>query len=141
MRSALSLILALALATPLVAGRDDQLELPDGEPLRGRMVFLENHCGMCHQVAGKDLPRPMKQPWTSITLGGPEEPVPSKTRLVNDIVNPQHRIDPAKWPDPQGLRLSPMIDFTVNLTVRDLIDLVAFLRGAYGVRPKGGGAR
>ena len=124
----------LVMAGAGLAGAE-QLQLPEGNPVRGRKVFIENYCSMCHHVAGHETPKPMKTPWTDIRIGGPG-PAPSSTRLVNDIVNPQHRIDPEKWPDPKGTRISPMIDFTVNLTVRDLIDLVQFLKMGWGMQAK-----
>lgn len=113
----------------------EELRLPEGHPVRGRKVFIENYCGMCHHVAGQDIPRPLKTPWADIRLGGPG-PAPSTIRLVNDIIDPQHRIDTKKWPDPQGHRISPMLDFSVNLSVRDLADLVQFLKLTYGVQPR-----
>lgn len=129
----------LLLALPACdAGRKGSagFRLPDGDPERGRAVFVANRCHGCHVVAGEDLPAPVAEPAVPVTLGGRVPAAVTDGELVTSIINPSHRL--AGWVKPASVRsgtLSRMGDFNESLSVRDLVDLVAFLQSRYQVVP------
>jgi sulfur-oxidizing protein SoxX len=102
--------------------------LPDGDPVRGRAAFVELRCHACHSVAGvADLPKPVADPPLPFALGGPSAVVRTDGEMVTAILEPSHRITMASPASVQAGRLSRMGDFTEAMTVRQLIDLVAFV--------------
>jgi hypothetical protein len=123
--------IALALL-PLACGpnleRTAGLHLPDGDPHQGLAVLKEMKCHACHRVRGhEELPAPVAQPAVQVVLGGAPGYARSDCELVNAIVHPSHRISAPRSQQQEG-ELSPMGDFTESMTVRQLVDLVAFLR-------------
>ena len=112
------------------------LRLPDGDVERGRAVFVEMRCHSCHRVEGLDLPEPVADPPVPIELGGERHYPRTDGELLTAIVNPSHRIVPSGRRESvtQG-RLSRMGDFGENMTVSELVDVVAFLQSRYRVVP------
>ena len=116
--------------------------LPDGDPARGRQVVLDMKCYVCHRVVGGDFPGPSAQPPVPVVLGGDVPYTKTDGELVTSIINPSHRIAPAARTEQvrsgQGSR---MPDYGELMTVRQMVDLVAFLHSRYkvirpGVPPK-----
>jgi len=102
--------------------------LPDGDAVRGHAAFVELRCHACHTVAGvTGLPRPVADPPLPFALGGRSAVVRTDGELVNAILEPSHRINMTSPASVQAGRLSRMGDFTEAMTVRQLIDLVAFV--------------
>jgi hypothetical protein len=108
--------------------------LPDGDPLAGKAAFVELKCNACHRVAGVDLPGPVADPAVPVVLGGRTPSTRTDGELVTAIVDPSHKLAP------RGPRasltsgsLSRMGDFSDAMTVRQLIDVVAFLQAHYEV--------
>ena len=106
------------------------LYLPEGDPAAGREAFMELRCTVCHPVTGdEDLPAPV-----SATRGpqlAPPAGATDTTRLASSIVAPSHIISSgisAETKDRLTGVLSPMGDFSSIMTVRQLTDLVAYLR-------------
>jgi putative copper export protein/mono/diheme cytochrome c family protein len=96
---------------------------PAGNEARGRRVFVQHHCYACHAVAGEEFPAP--------TAAGPEltgmrghHPA---GYLVESILNPNAVIVEGPGYTNRDGR-STMPDYP-QLTLADLIDLVAYLRG------------
>jgi L-cysteine S-thiosulfotransferase len=120
------------------AGRKSSagFRLPDGDVARGRAAFVELKCNACHRVAGMDLPPPVAAPPVPVVLGGEYPRVRSDGELVTEIINPSHHIVPAvdmtRVTSGGGSR---MADYGEAMTVRQLIDLVAFLHSVYTVQP------
>ena len=110
--------------------------LPDGDAQRGREAFIALRCQACHQVEGLDLPSVGSGP-ASITLGGKIVKVKTYGELVTSIINPSHRIAPRYLADIVANTDSLMALAYLNdvMTVRQLIDLVAFLQASYQVMP------
>lgn len=106
------------------------LDLPPGEPAQGRVAFTELGCVRCHRVLGDDaLPAPVSP--VPFVLGEGMASRPTDARLVTDIVNPNHALKEPENPslqDPDGG--SRMLDLTEQMQVRQLIDIVAYLREA-----------
>jgi hypothetical protein len=104
--------------------------LPAGDVLAGRQAFLDLKCTACHAVPSeRDFPRP---------VSGNPGPVIDATVASTDvsyvaaaIMTPSHaispNIDPKVRANIEGM-LSPMGDFSHVMTVRQMVDLHAYLR-------------
>jgi hypothetical protein len=75
-----------------------------------------------------------------LDLGGEVLKVKTYGDLVTSIINPSHVISEEyldKLPEiPGTLPESPMPDFTREMTVAEMVDLVAFLHSRYVLKPK-----
>ena len=114
------------------------LRLPDGDVQRGKAAFLELKCNTCHTVAGTEIPSP-SQDYAYVrvvVLGGEVRQVKTYGALVTSIINPSHSLAPGY---PKELiakgNESAMTNFNDTMTVRQLIDLVAFLQSRYEFVP------
>lgn len=109
------------------------LAWPAGDPEAGRDAFIRVGCAACHAVEGAgDMPEPVAQPPVPVTFGRPAPSRPTAERLVEAIVNPDVHI--AESHRPRQVQMgdqSRMGDFTRVLTVRELIDIVAFLQSLH----------
>jgi L-cysteine S-thiosulfotransferase len=114
------------------------LRLPDGNVERGKAAFLELKCNTCHTVAGTEMPTPSKDYAyvRVVVLGGEVRQVKTYGALVTSIINPSHSLAPGY---PKELitkdNQSAMANFNDTMTVRQLIDLVAFLQSRYEFVP------
>ena len=114
------------------------LRLPDGDVERGKAAFLELKCNTCHTVAGTEMPSPSKDYAyvRVVALGGEVRQVKTYGALVTSIINPSHSLAPGY---PKELitkdNQSAMANFNDTMTVRQLIDLVAFLQSRYEFVP------
>ena len=110
--------------------------LPEsGEVGRGRTAFSELGCHKCHKVVGDDFPAPTADPPVPVALGGTVHEVRTDGYLVTSIINPSHKL--AGYPKDQVSTegQSRMPDTTADMTVRQLVDLVAYLQSRYEVVP------
>lgn len=108
--------------------------LPDGDPARGREAFLAMQCNSCHDVAGDTLPAAVNRQATIVQLGGPVGVVKTYGQLVTAIIYPSHRLTGNLHKDlvsKDGESL--MRDFNDEMTVQQMIDLVAYLQPQYDV--------
>lgn len=111
--------------------------LPDGDANAGRTAFVQLRCHACHQVEGLDV----KFEGTgaaAVPLGGNTLRVKTYGDLVTSIINPSHRIAPgadAARVAPGGVSLMEIGRLNDVMTIRQLIDLVAFLQTTYHVQP------
>jgi hypothetical protein len=108
--------------------------LPEnGDTERGRTAFVELECHQCHPVAGVDLPPPSGDSKISLGLGGRVREVRTDGYLVTSVIHPSHKI--RRYPGVGDSDESPMPDYTDQMTVRQLVDIVAFLQSRYEVVP------
>ena len=108
--------------------------LPEGDVEKGKTAFLELKCHHCHTVAGIEFPPPDVLPPVMVNLGGQVRNVRTYGELVTSIINPSHRL--AKGYKKELIQVdgkSRMTDYTEVMTVRQMIDLVAFLQSRYEV--------
>jgi mono/diheme cytochrome c family protein len=105
--------------------RTTMLALPEGEAEAGREAFVSLGCAACHKVASDE-----ELPTSDAGALGPELGLEvaklGPGGLATSIVAPSHKV-PAKY---QGLTeggASPMRDYTREMTIRQLADLVAYL--------------
>lgn len=109
--------------------------LPDGNVERGQQLFVDLKCHACHQVRDMDLPSPVADPPVPVVLGGVVQRVRTDGELAAAIIEPSHRIAPGyRVTEVRSGGLSRMGDYSEQLSVRDLIDLVAFLQSRYEVQ-------
>jgi L-cysteine S-thiosulfotransferase len=135
----LRMLIAAALAPALLACSASPkssagFRLPDGDPERGRAVFAEMRCHTCHKVAGAEFPAPTADPPVPLVLGGEVPYAKTDGELVTSIINPSHKIAPGLRQE-QVMRgdASRMPNFGDLMTVRQMIDLVAYLQSRYRV--------
>lgn len=108
----------------------------DGNTAAGRQAFIGHQCHSCHSIAGERLPPLAGADSPILELGGATIYAKNYADLMTSVINPDHRISqryrdqllrqgvvPAGTPMPQ-----PHIE---TMTVRQLIDLVAFLDSKY----------
>ena len=124
----LGLLISLVLfdATADEATDTVTLTLPNGDAIAGRAAFLVLSCVSCHRVAGEEgFPKPVSAN-PGPTLGaylGRETPA----KVAMSIFSPSHEIR-ATLREPREDDLSPMADFSEVMTVRQFLDLIAYLR-------------
>lgn len=106
--------------------------LPDGDIERGKAAFVALRCHDCHKVEGLELPPPEKTPAMAVLLGGEVANVKTYGDLVTSIIHPSHKLAARyKKEDVSRNGKSLMIDCNEVMTVRQMIDLVAFLQSRY----------
>ncbi len=108
--------------------------LPDGDIQSGQEIFVELKCYSCHEVAGleNELPAPTANPQTDVVLGGLAVREPTDGELVTSIINASHQL----YPGGEEERImtgegSRMANYNDMITIRQVIDLVAFLQEQY----------
>jgi putative copper resistance protein D len=94
---------------------DRPLHLPRGDPASGRQVFKAVACDTCHTVRGEAFEPSTPQPGPDLTDIGTRH---SAADLLGSLLNHDRR--------------SLMPDYRDRLTVRQLIDLVAYLQSLHG---------
>lgn len=109
--------------------------LPDGDAARGRQALVELRCTTCHTVHGEaGLPTPVAEPRVPVQLGGLVSQARSDGQLTASIVDPSHRIRSGDAPGQvRSEGLSRMGDFSEAMTVRQLVDIVAYLQTRFEV--------
>ncbi|MGD8340769.1 MAG: cytochrome c [Gammaproteobacteria bacterium] len=101
----------------------------------GRQAFIDHGCHACHTVAGVRLPDPPGGATPLLELGGETSNVKAYSELLTSIINPNHRIS-ERYSEQIGDRAlapltSPMPAHIDTMTVRQVIDIVAFLDSRY----------
>jgi len=126
--------LLLCLASVSVAAGEPIMEpepewisiaLPKGDAQAGRQAFILLSCVSCHRVEGdNDLPAPLSaHPGPTF---GRIHSLQDPAQLAGSIVAPSHQItEDVRVEREDGL--SEMGDFTEAMTVRQLIDLIAYV--------------
>ena len=108
--------------------------LPDGDVERGNAAFVALKFHDCHQVAGVDLPD-SKAP-SPVVLGGIVNYPRTDGQLVGLIIDPSRRAGPRYGRDAIEIQtLSHMAETSAGMTLKQLVDVVAFLQSSYDVRP------
>jgi len=108
----------------------------EGNVPAGRQAFIDHRCQQCHSVAGITLPALAGASGILLELGGETSTVRSYAGLMTSIINPDHEISEA-YRDRLALNAelplaSPMpMPHIDTMTVRQLIDMVAFLDSRY----------
>lgn len=108
---------------------------PSGDAARGREVFIEYACYNCHTIPDVDLPEREAEPPMVFSLGLRLHRVRSYGELLTAVLDPDHAVSPkfvsalkAAGEDPAAAQ---MPDFTEEMTVAELVDVVEFLDKEY----------
>jgi hypothetical protein len=138
-RTVMTALVLLAGATAVACGTGRKgsagFHLPDGDPVKGRQAFVANRCHACHEVQGVALEPPVADPPVPVRLGGVVDAAPTDGRLATAILDPSHSLARGPRAAVRSGELSRMGDFTESLSLREMIDIVAFLQSTYEVAP------
>ena len=106
--------------------------LPDGDVQAGRAAFLELKCHSCHAVTEENFPAPTATPPVPVRLGQHISAGKTDGELMTSIINPSHSIRFEHMSkDVAHDGTSRMGDYADVMTVRQMLDLVAFLHSKY----------
>jgi hypothetical protein len=108
----------------------------EGSSEAGRQAFIDHRCHRCHSVSGVLLPELAGASSPQIELGGETSQVKAYSELVTSIINPNHRISDRYREQLSQPGLGPLVTqmpmaHIETMTVRQLIDIVAFLDSRY----------
>ena len=108
------------------------LSLPRGATGAGRQAFVDLKCTACHRVTGdSDLPAPVSaNPGPDLGAGLASRP---SGVVATAIVAPSHAMGVDTGAEVRAGAagaLSPMGDYSESMTVRQLLDLIAYLQSA-----------
>jgi Cu/Ag efflux protein CusF/cytochrome c553 len=101
--------------------------MPKGDAAKGKAVFEKFECYYCHEVRGEQFPSPTENA-PELSQMGAMHPVEF---FAESIMNP-NAVVPKDYREADGR--SPMTDFTAKMTVKELIDVSAYVAS---LRPKG----
>jgi mono/diheme cytochrome c family protein len=109
--------------------------MPPGDVSEGRKVFVTMECFACHDVKGEDFPHDTKTPrgaGPELTGMGSHHPA---EYFAESILNPNRVIvlGPG-YTGPDGL--SKMPSYADSMTLKQLADVVAYLKSLTGGEPK-----
>jgi sulfur-oxidizing protein SoxX len=110
--------------------------IEEGDIDAGRQAFIDHRCHQCHAVDGVRLPELAGAGEPLLVLGGETIYVKSYADLMTSIINPDHRIS-ERYRDQEMRRATIPVDTPMptphieTMTVRQLIDIVAFLDSRY----------
>ncbi len=133
----ISIILVMAGLLACTPGRKSAsgFHLPDGNVEQGKAAFVALKCTDCHQVAGvADIPAPTLSP--SVVLGGLVAYPKTDGKLVSMIIDPSERIGAGSSTKDRvqiGM-IAHMAERSSAMTIKQLVDVVAFLQSHYKVR-------
>lgn len=135
MRHAMLALLLLAALTAC-GGRHSPagFRLPEtGDIARGQRAFEQLRCWTCHSVEGVELPAATVA--NAVPLGGAVRELRTDGYLVTSIIHPSHKLadQPVERIAVEGE--SKMPDYAQGMTVRQLVDIVAFLQSNYRYAP------
>jgi len=130
---------APALVAGCASGALFGFPVDQGDIAAGRQAFLDHRCHQCHSIANDRMPPLAGADRPILELGGPTTMVRSYADLTTSIINPNHAIS-ERYRDQELLRNtqipleSPMPRPSLDtMTVRQLIDIVAFLDSKYEI--------
>lgn len=108
-----------------------KFELPGGDPMKGRQVFADLECYKCHAIQGESFPASggdAKNVGPELTGMGGQHPA---EYFAESILAPNAVIlDGPGYTGPDGKSVMP--SYADSLSVTQLVDLVAFLKGLTG---------
>jgi len=126
---ALSLVVALIAVVSLAQQNKPEelvtIVLPVGNPDAGRKAFMDLRCYTCHAVAGDSK---MPKPFSANQGPNLNRPIRNQSpgKLATSIISPSHEISKEVL-NRRTYDISPMGDYSEAMTVRQLLDLLAYL--------------
>lgn len=107
-----------------------------GDSVAGRQAFIDHRCHQCHSIAGERFPPLAGADRPVLELGGATAGVKTYAELTTSIINPNHAIS-ERYRDQQLANAEIPLDSSMprpnldTMTVRQLIDIVAYLDSKY----------
>ncbi len=98
---------------------------PQGDPLKGREVFVKLECYSCHTVPGEQFPAPSGDIGPELAAMGP---LHDAEYFAEAIINPNTVIEAGKGYEAAD-GTSKMPSYNDLVTVQEVADLVAYLKG------------
>lgn len=126
---------------------ENGFRFPGGDPEAGREAFIKLNCIQCHSVAKVEMGDLKAARRLEFALAGKLRFVKKTEDIITAITNPKHVItqqykDILSKTEQQGGIEPLMPDLTKDMSVRQLMDIVAFLDEAYRKSlPEYGGAK
>ena len=109
--------------------------LPEGDITQGGQVFVDFKCHGCHTIPDVEFPDVGFTPPFILEIGGEVYRVKNYGELLTAVVNPDHIISPKYVAMLEKANreavISPMPYYAEEMTVAELLDLVAFLHAQY----------
>jgi hypothetical protein len=134
-RVSIVLAAALPMLTGCASGSTVVFPVEQGDVAAGRQAFIAQRCHRCHTIADENLPPPGGMSFPMLQLGSATTTVRSHGDLTTSIVNPDHAL--SERYRQQLLQANVPLDSPMpaqsldTMTVRQLIDIVAFLDSKY----------
>jgi len=135
-----ALIVVLPALAVLVGGCSNSpifgFPLEEGDVAAGRQAFIDHRCHQCHSIADERLPALAGADRPILELGGATTVVRNYADLMTSIINPNHAIS-ERYREQLLLNAEVPLDSPMpmpdldTMTVRQLIDIVAFLDSRY----------
>lgn len=125
--SLLVILLQVGFATAQTAGDSEKVTilLPKGNAKAGKQAFQELLCTACHRVSGENaFPKPVAG-YEGPILGS-DQAKQSTSDLITSILLPSHKMS-KDLEERLRTATSPMTDYSDALTVRQLVNLVAYI--------------
>ena len=135
-RTLLALSFALLIACNSGPKGSAGFALPDGDASVGKTNYLALQCNACHQMAAVAQLETEEEPDISVAIGGKTTRIRTYGELVTSIINPSHRLARGYSTDTIQMEgQSRMKNYNDEMTVSELIDLVAFVQSSYEIEP------
>lgn len=118
---------------------DFRFPITQGNVAQGEQAFVKLGCSQCHLVNGVELPAYTGLKPVTVELGGALIFAKTYGDLMTSIVNPDHIVsdiylDQLSRAERRAVESSPMY-MNPEMTVSELIDVVAFLNSRYRLLP------
>lgn len=127
--------IAMAASTTGPSYQKLTLSIPSGDVEAGRVVFMDMKCYSCHSVGGDEAKKvPARVSSVSAPLLDHRLAEKDLGEVATSIVAPSHKVS-SVIAELSGGKLSPMGDFSQVMTVRELADLLAYLRSFEEAKP------
>lgn len=130
-------VLLFSLLLPLLAVAEERsFRFPGGDAEEGANVFVSLNCIQCHTVKGVELEKPKGSMPLDLELAAEARFVRGYEDIIRAITNPKHvvtkRYQNILTEFEQAGGIEPLMpDMTKDMSVRQLMDLVAFLDRVY----------
>ena len=102
-----------------------QFAWPQGDPVNGREVFVKLECYSCHEAKGEQFPAPGGEVGPELSVMGP---LHDAAYFAEAIINPTAVVEKGKGYEAAD-GASKMPSYNDLVTVQEVIDLVAYLKG------------
>ena len=97
---------------------------PQGDPVKGREIFVKLECYSCHEVKGEKFPAPGGDIGPELSMMGPMH---DADFFAEAIINPTAVVDKVMGYEASD-GTSKMPSYNDLVTVQEVIDLVAYLK-------------